>query len=77
MIKVTKLDDSEIVINAELIESVEEAPDTIITTTTRKRYMVKETAAQVIDSIMKYRMFIISGSEKLLSNPSDEFERDI
>ena len=68
MIRVTRLDNTEIVINAELIESVEEAPDTIITTTTRKRYMVRETADQVVDKIVKYRMFIISGSNELFSD---------
>jgi len=71
MIKVTRLDETEIVINAELIESVEETHDTIITTTTGKKYRVKETADEVVDKIMKYRMFLISGSDELFRNPRE------
>jgi flagellar protein FlbD len=67
MIKVTRLDNTEIVINAELIESVEEAPDTIISTTTNKKYYVKETAELVIEKIIQYRKFIISGSDEIFN----------
>ena len=79
MIRVTRLDNTEIVINAELIETVEEAPDTIITTTTKKRYMVKESADHVVNKIMKYRKFIVSGSNELFSdwyNNEQKYEND-
>ena len=72
MIKVTRLDNSEIVLNAELIESVEEAPDTIITTTTKRRFLVKETADQVVDKIRKYRMFIISGKDDIFAQTDND-----
>ncbi|NLK98696.1 MAG: flagellar FlbD family protein, partial [Epulopiscium sp.] len=48
MIKVTRLNDTQIVINAELIEFVEETPDTVITMTTGRKIVVKETVDEVI-----------------------------
>ena len=42
MIEITKLNDVKISINAELIETVEEIPDTVITLTTGKKIFVKE-----------------------------------
>ncbi len=49
MIKVTKLNGSELVINSDLIEFVEAMPDTIISLVTGKKIMVKESADEVID----------------------------
>ena len=71
MIRVTRLDNTEIVINAELIESVEEAPDTIISTTSNKKYYVKETADQVIEKIIQYRKFIVSGNDDIFRDRQD------
>ena len=42
MIDVTKLDGKEITVNAELIEYIEEIPETVITLTTGKKIIVKE-----------------------------------
>ncbi len=48
MIKLTRLDDTEIVLNANLIEYVEATPDTVITMTTGRKYIVKESVDEVI-----------------------------
>ena len=42
MIEVTRMNGLPITINAELIESVDEVPDTVITMTTGKKLIVKE-----------------------------------
>lgn len=42
MIEVTKLNDSKIVVNADLIELIEETPDTVVTLTTGRKIIVKE-----------------------------------
>jgi len=41
MIKVTCLDDSKLLVNAEKIQSLKEAPDTVITFTNKASMMVK------------------------------------
>jgi len=48
VIKLTRLDDTEIVLNANLIEYVEATPDTVITMTTGRKYIVKESVDEVI-----------------------------
>lgn len=54
MISVTRLNGSQLWLNALLIEMVEETPDTYVTLTTGKRLIVLEKAADVIASIQAY-----------------------
>ncbi|ABZ84787.1 flagellar protein [Heliomicrobium modesticaldum Ice1] len=55
MIKVRRLNQSELVINAELIEQVEATPDTIITLTTGKKIVVLEKPDEVVEKVIAYR----------------------
>lgn len=54
MISVTRLNGKIITINALLVESVEETPDTMITLTTGKKLMVLEPMTEVNDRITGY-----------------------
>ena len=54
MINVTKLNGSELVINADLIEFIEKTPDTLITLTTGRKMMVKEELEDVIRSVLDF-----------------------
>ncbi|NLM14016.1 MAG: flagellar FlbD family protein [Epulopiscium sp.] len=65
MIKVTRLNDTQIVINAELIEFVEETPDTVITMTTGRKIVVKETVDEIIDIVIQYKQKIYSRIDHL------------
>jgi flagellar protein FlbD len=60
VIMVTRLNGSELVINAELIETVEATPDTVVTLTTGKRVVVAETVSQVSRRALAYRRAISS-----------------
>lgn len=55
MIKVTKLNGSELVVNADLIEFVESTPDTLISLTTGRKIMVREQLEEIIQLAMKFR----------------------
>ena len=55
MIEVTRLQNQPVVVNADLIEFVEETPDTMITTTTGKKLLVKESVGEVITKVIAYR----------------------
>ena len=55
MIQVTRLNDSKLVINADLIEFVEEIPDTIISLTNGKKIMVKENVNEIIEKVAQFR----------------------
>lgn len=55
MIKVSLLSGHQVVLNAELIESIESTPDTIVTLTSGKRIMVKESVDSLVDQVIHYR----------------------
>jgi flagellar protein FlbD len=55
MVTLTKLNGSTVVINAELIETIETTPDTIITLTNGKKYLVKERADDVVERVIEYK----------------------
>ncbi|RXZ76954.1 flagellar protein D [Paenibacillaceae bacterium] len=54
MIAVTRLNGTKVVINALLIETVEEVPDTLITLTTGKKIIALESSAELILLIQQY-----------------------
>ncbi len=55
MIEITKLNDVKFSINAELIETVEEIPDTVITLTTGKKIFVKESRQKIENLVKSYK----------------------
>ena len=55
MIKVSRLDGAEIVVNAELIELIETTPDTVLSLTTGKKLVVCETLDEVVRRVVSYR----------------------
>ncbi|ANE47545.1 flagellar protein D [Paenibacillus swuensis] len=54
MIAVTRLNNSQLVINALLIETVESTPDTVISLTTGKKIMVLESVSDVVSLTQNY-----------------------
>ncbi len=54
MIKVTRLNGKEFVVNAELIQFLEETPDTVITLMSQEKIVVKESEDDVIQRVMQY-----------------------
>jgi len=60
MIKLTKFNsesrkDGEFILNAELIQTIESTPDTVITLVNEKKFIVEESADEVVRRVMKYR----------------------
>ena len=60
MVEVTRFNKETIIINAELIEMIEAAPDTVITMTTGKKFVVSETKEEMVDKIINYKKRILS-----------------
>ena len=60
MIKLSKFKskDDEFVLNAELIETVEETPDTVITLVNGKKFIVEESMDQIVRLVIRYRQQI-------------------
>ncbi|MEJ6950222.1 flagellar FlbD family protein [Natronospora cellulosivora (SeqCode)] len=65
MIKVKKMNGEEIIINAELIETIRATPDTIINLTTGKKIIVLDDLDDLIDKVIKYKrkIFVNRGVE--------------
>jgi flagellar protein FlbD len=55
MIEVTRLNGKGLTINSDLIEMIEETPDTVITLTTGKKIIVKESRQMVKNLVKLYR----------------------
>ena len=58
MIEVHRLNGQPVVVNAELIESVEAHPDTVIVLATGNRIVVTESVALVISRVIAYRKMV-------------------
>ncbi len=59
MIEVTRLNGKQLTINAEMIERVEESPDTVITLTTGNKLIVKESRQDVKNLVILYKKEIL------------------
>ena len=55
MIQLTRLNSIPFHLNCDLIETIEEMPDTIITMTTGKKLLVEESAAVILEKIIHFR----------------------
>ena len=60
MISLTRLNGKVFILNSDLIEFVEETPDTVISLTTGKKLVVSETVDDVIVKIVEYKKRIFS-----------------
>ncbi len=54
MILVTRLNDRRIVLNAELIKTIEETPDTLITLLNGDHVLVRESMDEVVERAIEY-----------------------
>lgn len=54
MIKLTKLNDEEFVINSNQIESIEQIPETKVVLMNKDFYIVQETTDEIIDKIIAF-----------------------
>jgi flagellar protein FlbD len=55
MVCVTRLDGSAMILNADLIVTIERTPDTIVSVTTGDRILLRETPEEIVDRIIRYK----------------------
>ncbi len=60
MIELTKLNGQKVLVNCDLIELVEETPDTVVTFTTGRKIIVKESRQEVKNLVKSYRKDIFA-----------------
>jgi flagellar protein FlbD len=60
MIEVTKLNGVKVLVNPDLLELVEETPDTVLSFTTGRKLIVKESRQEVKSLVKSYRRDIFA-----------------
>jgi flagellar protein FlbD len=73
MIVLTKINNAPITVNSDLIQYIEETPDTIITMTNNDKVVVQDSMADIIQKVVRYRR-LISG---LIDSENERKLRDI
>jgi flagellar protein FlbD len=61
MIHLTRLNQAPLVVNADLIEHLEMTPDTVIVLTTGQKILVRETANEIIEKVIRFRRSVLEG----------------
>ena len=71
MIQVKRLDGQDMILNAELIFSIQKTPDTLIRFTTGERLMVREDMNEIMGKVMEYRRTIHTPLPHLLEEEEE------
>jgi flagellar protein FlbD len=74
LISLHKINGQEVVVNAELIETLEPGPETVVHLATGNRLLVRESAAEVSQKVVEYRRAVASSGKPV--NPIAGYERD-
>jgi len=61
MIHLTRLNQVPLVVNADLIEHIEMTPDTVIALTTGQKILVRESADEIIEKVIRFRRSVLEG----------------
>ena len=62
MIQLTRLNHVPLIVNADLIEHIEVTPDTVVALTTGQKFMVLESAEEVVDRVIQFRKALLSST---------------
>lgn len=60
LIEIIKMDQEKIIINADLIETIENTPDTMIKLTTGRKFIVLETKEEIVKKVISYKRNIFT-----------------
>ena len=60
MIEVTKINGTKVLVNPDLIELVEETPDTVVFFTTGRKIIIKESRQEIKNLVKSYRKEIFA-----------------
>ena len=60
MINVTAMNNKELILNADHIEKIEEVPETLITLTNGKKYIVLESVEEIVEKVIIYKNKIVT-----------------
>ena len=68
MIQLTRLNNTALAVNSDLVKFVEAAPDTVITLITGEKVVVRESIREVIQRIIQFRCSVLAGLPSVGAN---------
>lgn len=75
MIPLTRLDGRDIVVNCDLIVTVESTPDTLLRLTTGDRILIKDSVEDVVSRVLAFRRRVLEsfpqGAAQVWARPAD------
>lgn len=72
MIKLTRLNNQPLAVNADLIKFVEQAPDTVLTLVTGEKLVVRESAEDVINRVLEFRQAVVAPAIAIIAHPAEK-----
>ncbi len=72
MIRVTRINHDQVILNSDLIEHIEVTPDTVISLTTGQKLMVLESPDEVVRRVVSFRRSVAEGSVPAVTMPLTE-----
>ena len=61
MISLTRINHAQLVLNSDLIEQIQATPDTVITLTNGRNYMVIESPEEVVNRVLEFKRKLSDG----------------
>jgi len=72
MIRLTRINHAPLVLNADMIEHIEITPDTVIAMMNGQKFMVSESAEEVIQRVIEFRR-AIARAPGILENGEEDY----
>ena len=72
MIIVHRLRGEPMFLNADLIESIEETPDTVVTLVDGRRMVVSDAGSDIADRVLEFRASILASAATLRERPVEK-----
>ena len=67
MIHLTRLNQNELVVNSDLIEHIETTPDTVVSLTNGQKFVVQESADEVVRRVVAFRRSLLADNQLVRS----------
>lgn len=61
MISLTRLNNSTLIINSDLIKFVEQSPDTVITLVNGEKILARESVDEIVERVIRFRRSVLQG----------------
>lgn len=72
MIRLTRLNNHALILNSDLIKSIEAAPDTVLTLVNSEKIIVRESAEEVLERVIEFRRSLLGCAPRIEPRPATD-----